>query len=190
MAVYRLEVHASPMGSPCGDGSLGYPTRTLEGALAIVRRLRRDGQQAIVWMHAGDYQLDHTLELGPEASGVTFAAWREGDAIDRVCVTGAGTVTGWREDSIGGRRIWVADVDPASGRTLYVEGRRVPRPRVPHEGALRIARQEGLDVHADLNATLFSGSDHFDLDPADLEAIGPISAWPGMEAAGVPSSAE
>ena len=188
MGSYRLEVHVNPAGSPYGDGSKDYPTRTLDAALAIVRRLRVRTQPVTVWMHGGDYELDHTLELGPADSGITFAAWRGDDGTatpDAVRITGGETISDWREDSIDGNPVWVSEVSPAAGRTLYVNGDRVPRPRLPHEGYLRVSRQQGLDVNADLNSTLFSGASAFTFSAADseyAEELADIKAWPGMEA--------
>lgn len=182
MGAYRLEVHANPLGSSFGDGSKEYPTRTLNGALSIVRRLRHNDQPVVIWLHEGDYELTAPLELSSDYSGVTFAAWREGDYIDEVRITGAQSLDQWCEDSINGRRIWVSRVDAHAGRTLYVHGERMSRPRVPHEGYLRIAGQEDLDIHADLNATLFNGANKFSFDPAGVKGLSSIHAWPGMEA--------
>ncbi|MBT1166576.1 right-handed parallel beta-helix repeat-containing protein [Bifidobacterium simiarum] len=187
MGSYRLEVHVSPAGSPYGDGSKDYPTRTLDAALAIVRRLRVRTQPVTVWMHGGDYELEHTLELTAADSGITFAAWPgdTGAAPESVRVTGGETISDWHEDSIDGNPVWVAEVSPSAGRTLYVNGERVPRPRLPHDGYLRVASQKGLDVNADLNSTLFSGASAFTFDASAseyAEELGRIKAWPGMEA--------
>ena len=182
MGAYRLEVHASPSGSPYGDGSMEYPTRTLEGALAIVRRQRVGLQPVVIWLHEGDYVIDKPLELGGEFSGVTFAAWHIDGHVDNVTISGAKVLNAWERDSMNGTEIWVSRVEGEVGRTLYVNDARVARPRIPHDGYLRITSQDGLDVHADLNATLFEGSSEFRFDAGDLENAVGVEAWPGMEA--------
>jgi hypothetical protein len=54
---------------------------------------------------------------------------------------------------------------------LYVAGERIPRPRLPHNGYFRMASQPGLDMTADLNATLFQGSSRFTVPANDVSGI-------------------
>ena len=180
MGSYRIEVHVSPNGSPLGDGTLDYPTRTLESALDIARRTRTHRQPVVIWMHAGSYPLFQTLILTEQDSDTTFAAWDDEEV--RIC--GGTPLTTWHKDMIAGRRVWVSDIAQTAGRTLYVDGSRIPRPRVPHSGLMRVGSQDGLDVHSALNATLFEGSGSFTFDAGQLrdEGIDVIQAGDGMEA--------
>jgi len=70
------------------------------------------------------------LVLGPEDSGVTWAAYPD----ERVVVSGARLVTGWRK---GPGAVWTA---PAAFpvRQLFINGRRAQRARTPNAGFYRI----------------------------------------------------
>jgi hypothetical protein len=175
MAAGRYEVHVSPQGSPMGDGSRDYPTRTLPGALDLVRAGREPGQRAVLWLHAGAHLLTETLHLGPADSHLTVAAWPGED----VTIEGGVTVTGWAEDVVDGVTVWSAPAPVGAGRSLYVDGERRERPRHPQQGWLRIAGQDGLDLDADLNATLFQGADRFTAAEGDLPEV---ACWEGVEA--------
>lgn len=167
----RIELHASPAGSPYGDGSAGYPVRTLDGALRIARERRaaEPGTPVVVWLHRGDFVLTATLELGPGDDGTTFAAWPEDEGA--VTVSGGATVTGWTPDVFRGRPVWTAPAPATGGRSLYVAGERRERPRFPAAGELRVAGQDGLDLDADLVATLFDGADTFTYAEGDLPEL-------------------
>lgn len=178
----RVEVHADPRGSAYGDGTLDYPVDSVAAALRIVRSTRRGGQPAVVWLHAGTFLLTQTLVLDAGDSRTTFAAWPVDDTpVDTpsdtpapaptVALDGGHRLTGWELDSLGGRTIWSAPAPEGAGRSLFVDGRRVPRPRLPRTGTLRIAGQDGLDLTAGLNATLFEGADHFTVADGDLPEL-------------------
>lgn len=175
MSAGRYEVHVSPQGSPLGDGSRDYPTRTLPGAMDLVRAGREPGQRAVVWLHAGAHLLTETLHLGPADSHLTLAAWPGED----VSIEGGVTVTGWTEDAIDDVTLWSAPAPAHAGRSLYVSEGRRERPRHPRQGWLRIAAQAGLDLDADLNATLFQGADRFTAAEGDLPEV---ASWEGVEA--------
>lgn len=163
----QVEVHTSPQGAPLGDGTAAYPVRTLDAALTLVRARRTPGQAAVVWLHAGTYQLTGTLELGPRDSRTTIAAWPG----DTVVVDGGAPLTGWQPDAIDGRPVWAAPAPATAGRTLVVAGERRNRPSYPRDGWARMTHVPGLDLEADLLATLFDGSTTFHADPADLPEL-------------------
>lgn len=168
MSTDRIEIHASPDGSPYADGSFGYPTDGLINAVTLVRRLREPGQRAVVWLHPGEFSQLETLELGPDDSFTTFAAL---DAARPPVVCGALPVTGWVELASSRGRVFAAPAPRAVGRCLYVGGERAPRPRYPRDGLLRIAGQEGLDPTASFVGTLFDGADRFRYAEGDLPAL-------------------
>ena len=179
MSTDRIEIHASPDGSPYGDGSAGYPVDGLHAAMRHVRRLREPGQRAVVWLRGGEYPQRETLVLDAGDSFTTFAAL---DPEDPPTICGAEAVTGWREASIPRGQVLAAPAPRGLGRTLYVDGVRAPRPRYPRDGLLRIASQEGLDPTASFVGTLFSGSDRFTYRDGDV----PELAEPGAVEVVVP----
>lgn len=180
MSSYTVEVHASPSGSPLGDGSLDYPTRTIDEALAKVRLLRTNPYDpAIIWLHEGCYPLSETLTLEETDSSLTVAAYRKDGQIDAASISGAQNLTAWREDSINGKHVWTHPIPSTSGRSLYVKGTRIPKPRFPHTGMLKIAEQPELNVEADLNATLFQGSSSFLVNSEELRELHDVA---GVEA--------
>lgn len=167
MSGTRIEVHAAPLGAPLGDGTPDYPVRTVEAALALVRARRAPGQHAVVWLHAGTFRLDGPVVLGPQDSRTTIAAWPG----DEVVLDGGHVLDAWEEDELDGRPVWTAAAPASAGRSLFVDGERRERPSHPREGELRMARVPGLDLEADLLATLFDGSDTFVAAPGDLPAL-------------------
>lgn len=168
MSTDRIEIHASPDGSPYADGSPGYPVDGLHSAMKLVRRLRRPGQRAVVWLRSGEYRQSETLVLGPADSFTTFAAL---DATDQPVISGAEPVTAWRELELAGARVFAAAAPRDRGRALYVDGQRAPRPRFPSEGLLRIAEQDGLDPTASFVGTLFNGADRFRFAPGSIPEL-------------------
>jgi len=184
-ALTRLEIHAGPDGSAYGDGSEGYPVRSLAAALRIARARRAPGSAdagtpVVIWLHRGELVLTETLELGPEDDGTTFAAWPGDEGA--VTVSGGRSVTGWTQDELRGRPVWTAPAAPDAGRSLYVAGERRERPRHPADRELRVADQDGLDLAAGLESTLFDGADAFRyaegdvpelLDPSGVEVVVP-----------------
>jgi hypothetical protein len=172
MKAYSIEVHASPAGSPLGDGSLDYPTRTVESALTIAKARRTTPSQPItIWLHEGTYPQIRPLELAETDSCITIAAYRTGSHTDSVTLSGGKELTDWHVDSLHGTTVWVSDLPESAGRTLYVGGERIPRPRLPHSGYFRAVSQPGLDMQADLNAMLFQGSSEFVVSAADVAEI-------------------
>lgn len=154
-----MQIHVSPCGSPLGDGSNGYPVKGIERALSIVRRTRQRGERATIWLHEGTHRIADPIELTARDSFTTIAAWPP--AAGRVHVESGVHLRGWRADSISGHPVWAVEAPRGVRQSLFVDGRRVPKPRFPRDGFLRMADVPGLDVHADLVGTLFDGSDRF-----------------------------
>ena len=67
------EVFVSPSGSDTNTGTTTAPFRTLERARDAVRSFRgKDGtsrEGVTVWLAGGTYEIDRTVEFGPEDSG-------------------------------------------------------------------------------------------------------------------------
>lgn len=174
IALPELEIFVSPAGSPYGDGSPGYPVRDLSTAVALLRRVRSPGAPAIVWIAPGRYPMTETVELGPEDSYTTFAALDPSQ--DPPLLDGGAVLGEWTPVEVNGHAVWSAAAPEVCGRSLFVDGRRCPRPRWPRTGFLRIAEQAGLDLSADMVSTLFDGTDHFRYQEGDLPPLSDPSA--------------
>ncbi|WP_309122141.1 right-handed parallel beta-helix repeat-containing protein [Paenibacillus sp.] len=82
-------LHLAPGGRDDADGSAAAPLRTLQGAAARIRELRRDGREtgAIeVLLHGGEYSTPEGLlltgdDLGDEDRPVVFRAAGDGEAV-------------------------------------------------------------------------------------------------------------
>lgn len=116
-----LVIAVSDRGDDAGPGSPARPFRTLERAVRALRE-RAPGRPAEVRLR-GFFTLDHELDLGGEASNVTF----RGPAT----LSGAWALRDWTRDGDA----WRARV-PAGARfrQLWIGERRVPRPTLPRGG--------------------------------------------------------
>jgi hypothetical protein len=89
-------------------------------------------------------------------------------------LSGAVQVDGWRAGTLRGLPVWTADVSAllrAHGpfRSLFVNGERRSRPRLPTEGYWRIESVPGRTLGGDHWKTLFDGSDAFVAAPGTVE---------------------
>jgi hypothetical protein len=115
---------------PAPDGRDG-PVASLAQAVALSRRVEAGRPRRIV-LAAGTYWLDEPIDLGPDDSGLSIEAAKDGKAI----VYGGRRVTGWHRD---GETFWAAAL-PRSGqrpwdfRMVVVDGRMGSRARLPKEG--------------------------------------------------------
>lgn len=117
-----------------GEGGL-----TPQGALEAIRAAKAAGSTEAwtVRVKPGVHTLAQTLAFKPEDSGAPGApvVW-EGEGAASV-ISGGAAITGWRETAEG---VWEADAPkdaaghPIYFESLYVNGRRAPRARVPDEG--------------------------------------------------------
>jgi hypothetical protein len=138
------------------DGPLPSP----QAAMMRIRQLKASAAITLpvaVWIRGGTYQMRTPLNFSPEDSGpVTFAAYPGEQPV----LDGGERIKDWTEQRVNGATVWVADVHgmlgPRDGfRSLYVNGQRRQRARLPKKGAYRI-----LDVPGhSLRGQLFDGSD-------------------------------
>lgn len=164
MSTDRIEIHADPY----GDGSRGYPVRDLHAAIRLVRLRREPGQRAVIWLAGGEYRQRTRLDLTGADSFTSFVA---ADPDAPPVITGSERVTGWRSVQLGGRSLLAAPAPSASGRCLYVNGRRADRPRHPRDGYRWIEHVAGLDPAGDFVGTLFDGSDRFRFAAGDVPEL-------------------
>lgn len=160
----NTELHVSPSG----------PVKTMAQACAWLRRRKPADGPATVRLHGGRYPLKSPLTFtGPAFNGVTFAA-----APGETPILDGGTpITGWRETTVHDRPAWVAKVPAvATGdwffQSLFVNGERRARPRLPKKGFYRIADVPGAGLVADAGQpdTVFTGRDEFVCHPGDLQS--------------------
>jgi hypothetical protein len=126
-----------------------------------------------VRLHTGRYRLFAPLTFTPEDSGpITWGAAPGETPV----LSGAVPVAGWNVESRNGMTVWTTDASAlvkAHGtfRSLFVDGERRPRPRLPKEGYWRIASVPGRALGGDHWKSLFEGSDAF------VAAPGTVHAW-------------
>ena len=176
-----LELFVSPTGDDAWSGRRAQPEATdgpfgtIARARDEVRRLKVDGRlpaQVVVRLRGGRYPLSEPVVFTPDDSGpVTYAAFPgEVPVLD-----GGAVVTGWVPEARPGGEVWVADVSPLVGRrgtfrSLFVDGERRWRPRLPREGFSRMEAVPGFDLGSDVWDQLFAGSDTFRAAPGQLQA--------------------
>jgi hypothetical protein len=187
-----LVLHVSPAGDDRWSGGRAEPDAsrtdgplaTPERARDLLRERRRAGTLPAaveVRLHAGRYLLSEPLVFTPEDSGPV--TWRAA-AGETPVLSGAVPVDGWRVERPRGMPAWTADVSAivrshGPFRSLFVNGERRPRPRLPKEGFWRIESVPGRALGGDHWKNLFAGSDSF------VAAPGAVQAWrnlPDVEA--------
>ncbi|TLS51289.1 right-handed parallel beta-helix repeat-containing protein [Paenibacillus antri] len=146
------------------EGRTDGPFATVARAQAAMRNERRDR----VLLRGGTYRLEEPLRFGPEDGGApaTYASFPGETAV----LDGGRRLTGWRETTLDGLRVWVCDVPEAKSgawrfRQLWVNGERRLRPRLPKRGLYRMAGVPGMTFDDEL----FQGSDSFEYAPGHIE---------------------
>lgn len=169
------ELYVSPRGSDSNPGTLRKPFLTIERARDAVRMLHHDGKLSVpvtVFLRGGTYALTAPLTFLPEDGGsavcpVSYRGYKK----ERPVISGGESVTGWRESTRDGRRVWtVLFPGLKSGqvdfRELWVDGVRRPAARHPNTGYLKVLAVPGAS-----GKTLWSdGSVNFQYAPGDIPA--------------------
>ena len=125
-----------------------------------------------VHIRGGRYFLPEPLTFGPEDSlPVTYAAY----AGEKPILDGGQPITGWRMEQVNGVTAWVVDLpEVAAGQwyfhSLFVNGQRRPRPRLPKVGFYHVESVPRLTPATQLT----DGSDAF------VCAPGHIRAWKNL----------
>jgi len=130
--------------APNREGTDG-PLATLPGALKTIRgvRLQHDStadRALTVFVGGGLYCVEAPIVLTPEDSGLVLAAYPGA----RPVLSGGRSITGWKEVTVQGKKLWAADIPEVRDgkwyfRELWVNGRRATRARYPNRGYLGIA---------------------------------------------------
>ncbi len=167
--------HLSPRGRDSAPGSASRPWATLTGARDNLRRLRAAGRAtgpATVQVHAGSYELADTVRFDHTDSHTRYAAAPGAKPV----FDGGERLTGWKVGRRNGRTEWTLDLpDVAAGkrffRSLFVNGRRAPRARLPKFTPDAVGAQNILRVGEMLEpekTDIFAGRDTFKPRPGDV----------------------
>ncbi len=162
--------HSGLLPAPNDDGTDG-PLASVSGAKRIAFEMLRRGRApggVLVLLRGGRYPLRQPLSFDAHESGpVTFAAYPGEEPV----FDGGVRVTDWTTGTINGRDAWVTDVSDLLShlgrpfRSLFVDGRRTPRPRLPRAGYFAV---EGAPPG--IGDGFFSGTRRFIAAPGDLRA--------------------
>jgi parallel beta-helix repeat protein len=133
-----ITLHVTPTGNDRGSGHSDHPFATLERARDEVRRLKAAGQTnegITVLVHAGTYELERTLTLGPDVSG-TVAAPVVFRAVpgEKVVIIGGRRITGFHpvRESVVRANVASQGFDDIPIRELIIDGQRQPLARYPN----------------------------------------------------------
>lgn len=149
------------------DGPLASP----DGARRRVRDRKEAGQLAgptTIHLRGGRYPLRAPLTFNADDGGpITYKAFEGEQAI----LDGGQRIENWRRERVGDRDVWVADLpEVAEGRwyfrSLFVDGRRCQRARLPKTGYYRIDDLPGAEERRAMGT---KGNDRFQYAPGDLQ---------------------
>jgi hypothetical protein len=121
------------------------PFATLPRAVQAARDFGKNGGMAtnshrVIMVRDGGYILSKPLILTPADSGMVIAA----PPNEWPVVSGGRLISKWKETTVNGRHLWVADVPEVREgklffRELWVNDQRAVRARHPHHGYLKVA---------------------------------------------------
>jgi len=161
------DLFISPQGSDAWSGRLPEPNAektdgplvSLEGARRKIRALKQPAYMQpdpdaagglaapfTVWLRGGVYSLREPVVFEPkDTAAVTYAAYPDETPI----LDGGERISGWRTEKVGEKTAWVVDLPEVKTgswhfRSLFVNGRRAARPRLPKQGLFRMAEAPGM----------------------------------------------
>lgn len=155
-----IEVHVCPGGNDRAAGTSKSPLATIEKGLTVLRAKRKQASQPAggkLILHKGTHFLRRPIVLKPADSGITrkndsALAYPSSDQPltitsadgEQAVISGGQLITGWRQATINGVSAWAARVPAkllARGfHSLWVNGRRAARTRLPREGYFQIEK--------------------------------------------------
>ena len=122
-------------------GSIGESSskKLAQALAAATQRKTQTGKSVTIQLRGGTYFLDAPLVLRPEHSDLVFTAYRN----EKPVLSGGRPITGWKEVTLNGKKLWAADIPEARGgkwyfRELWVNGERRVRARHPNQGYFSI----------------------------------------------------
>jgi hypothetical protein len=162
-------------GNDSWSGQISMPFATLPRALQAVRDWRgkqtnADSSTATIYLRKGIYFLQKPLSILPEDSGLTVSAFRNENPI----LSGGRRIGPWKETTVDGRKLWVADVPGVSEgkwmfRELWINNQRAVRARHPNKGYFSVAELP------DKTAEWTQGQARFSFREGDLKAWNTIT---------------
>lgn len=184
-----ITFYLSPKGNDRWSGRLAVPTRTrrngpwasLTGARDQLRRLRAEGKLSgpvTLQVRNGCYPVREMIEFDPRDSDLRIVAAPGASPV----LDGGEVLQGWTVGERNGRVEWTVDIpDVAAGRwffrSLFVDGRRAPRARLPKFAPEGEAVHNVFRIGTIKNpegGNLFDGSSTFKPAPGDVED------WPSL----------
>lgn len=172
--------HVAPGGSDRNPGTKDKPFATVEAARDAIRAQKTRSAPITVLIHGGTYRLDRPLVFTPEDSGSPKApiTYRAADG-EKPVFSGGQAVSGWKETTVAGRTLWVAELPEvrdgkAYHRQLWVNGERRTRARHPNQGFLHIAALPPTTKKTERDKR-YEGQDRFEFKPGDLRAWNNLS---------------
>ncbi len=135
------------------------PFATVDRARLAVRNARRADRPISVSILGGTYYLTRTLTFEPEDSGtkdapVVYSAYPG----ERPIISGGKRLTGWKVDSRGWWHLTIPEVKSGEWNfiSLYVNGERRYRPRLPESGSYTVANSVSLGPNGKPNGFEFA----------------------------------
>lgn len=174
MAQTAADFYVSPKGNDKWSGTRPAPNAgktdgpfaTLARAQKAARALSRRRKPVTVLLRGGTYLLREPVVFTPQDSGtaaapVTYAAYPG----EKPRLSGGLRLTGWKADTVNGRKCWSVPAPDTFFRQLWVNDQRRERPRLPKTGFRRFAGIPGLTLETPYNA----GSKEFLVNPGEAE---------------------
>lgn len=138
----EFDIIVAPYGDDSNDGSLENPLKTPEAAKEKAKSLSNTADSTVtVWFREGTYLLNQTLEFtANDLCNVIYRSYPD----EEVVFSGAKEISGnWQETQINGTAAFVTDMpvenDDDYFRSLFKDGKRLPRSVYPKEGVFKVA---------------------------------------------------
>lgn len=133
-AIADCTFYVSPRGNDLASGSRRHPLATLQGALQKARQWRKKvpaGGRVVLHLSDGVFTLSHTVQFGPEDSGISI----EGEGYEKTILSGGIETTGFQQAENG---LWTLDLQPilpcgGDVAQLFVDGQRATCARTPND---------------------------------------------------------
>ena len=147
---------------------------TIEQARDAIRKMQPLKQPVTVYIHGGTYHLTAPLKFAEQDSGtaecpITYEAWRNEHPV----FSGGRAITGWKEVTVDGKRLWAAQVPGSNFRELWINGRRATRARSPNTGFFRVSGVPDLD----LKRAYHIGNNSFQYAPGEVKRWQDSRMW-------------
>ena len=132
------DIFVATEGDDAATGSIDSPLRTPYGAKQKLKELKSTlaaDERVNVWFRAGRYEFDRTLVFDEtDLENVTFRAYDN----ETVVFSGAGSISGFQEETVNGVRTFTKvldpDIYPTDFKSLFSDKGQLTVPRYPESG--------------------------------------------------------